>query len=116
MPKNIENNLLILWTSNNKETAINMVFMYAENSKIKDWWKDITLLIWGSSSKLVSDDKDIQAYIESLKLAGVRIIACKQCAEDYNIVKELEKQNIEVFYTGEFLSDWLKSNKKIITI
>jgi hypothetical protein len=108
--------LLILWTSNNKETAINMVFMYAENSMLKKWWKEVTLLIWGSSSKLVSDDQEIQNYIKSLQMNNVRIIACKQCAENYDIVQQLEKQNIEVFYTGEFLSNWLKSGKKIITI
>ncbi len=113
---NADNKLLILWTSNNKETAIHMVFMYAENSKIKDWWKEVTLLIWGSSSKLVSEDKDIQNYLQSLQREGVRIISCKQCAENFNIVEKLEEQNIEVFYTGEFLSDWLKSNKKLIII
>lgn len=116
LTNNTDDKLLILWTSNNKETAINMVFMYAENSKIKGWWKEVILLIWGSSSKLVSENKDIQNYIESLQQEGIRIIACKQCAENYNIVEKLEKQNIEVFYTGEFLSNWLKSNKKIITI
>jgi hypothetical protein len=116
MNENNYNKLLILWTSNDKESAINMVFMYAENSMIKGWWEEVTLLIWGSSSKLVSEDEEVQNSIKSLQKEGVRIIACRQCAENYNIVEKLEKQDIEVFYTGEFLSDWLKSNKKIITI
>ena len=116
MNKKSDEELLILWTNNNKETAINMVFMYAENSILKSWWKKVTLLIWGSSSKLASEDKDIQNYIKSLQQKGVGIIACRQCAENYNIVEKLENQNIEVFYTGEFLSNWLREDKKIITI
>jgi hypothetical protein len=116
MSENDQDKLLILWTSNNKETAINMVFMYAENSMIKRWWEEVILLIWGSSSKLVSADKEVQDYIQSMQKEGVRIIACRQCAENFNVVEKLEKQNIEVFYTGEFLSDWLKLNNKIITI
>jgi hypothetical protein len=108
--------LLVLWTSKDKTTAINMVFMYAENSKIKGWWKDITLLIWGASAKLVSDDKEIRYSIKSLQQVDVKIIACKQCAEQLNIVEVLENIGIEVFYTGEFITNWIKSNKKIITI
>jgi len=109
-------NLLILWTTDNKDTALHMVFMYAENAKINGWWKDITLLIWGASSNLVTRDKDIQNYIDILHKSGVRIIACQQCAENLNVVEILKKHKIEVFYTGRFLSDWLKSDLKILTI
>jgi hypothetical protein len=108
--------ILILWASDNKDSAINMVFMYAENSKIKGWWDDVCLLIWGASSKLVSEDKVIQEHIKVLLKRGVRVIACKKCAENCGVVEQLERQNIEVFYTGQFLSDWLQSDHKVITI
>ena len=108
--------ILILWASDNKDSAMNMVFMYAENSKINGWWDDVCLLIWSASPKLVCEDKDIHAYIEVLLTRGVRIIACKKCAENLGIVEQLERQNNEVFYTGQFLSDWLKSDDKVITI
>ena len=108
--------LLILWTNDNIGTALNMVLMYAENAKIKGWWENVTLLIWGSSSKLVSENTEIQNSIHSLQNEGVRIIACKQCTENYHIVENLEKQGIEVFYTGEFLTEWIKQDKKLITI
>lgn len=116
MPENNHDKLLILWTSSNKETTLNMVFMFAKNSKKKGWWNEVILLIWGASSKLVAKDEEIQKYIKLLQKEGIRTIACKQCAENYNIVEGLEKQNIEVFYTGEFLSNWLKLDNKIITI
>lgn len=108
--------LLILWTTNNVGTSVNMILMYAENAKIQGWWSDVTVLIWGSSSKLVSEDQEIQKHIQVLLQNNVRVVACKQCAENYDILNQLEGQGIEVFYTGQFLTDWIKSGKKLITI
>ena len=116
MPINENKELLILWTNDNLGTALNMVLMYAENAKVKGWWENVTLLIWGSSSKLVSENSEIQNYIQNLLKEKVRVIACKQCAENYTIVENLVKQRIEVFYTGIFLTEWLKEGKKLITI
>jgi hypothetical protein len=116
MPIHGNQELLILWTNDNIGTAFNMVLMYAENAKIQGWWENVTLLVWGSSSKLVSENSEIQNYIQILLKEKVRVIACKQCAENYNIVENLEKQGIEVFYTGQFLTEWIKEEKKLITI
>jgi len=111
-----ENSLLILWTQESKEVAEKMVFMYAINSKKENWWKEVTLLLWGPSSKITAQDKDITKQIEELISNGVRVIACKQCADSYGIANILSEIGIEVFYTGIFLTEWIKSGKKIITI
>ena len=120
-----EGKLLVLWTNADKETAIQMVFMYTKNAKIKLWWEEVTLLIWGAPTRLVAEDEEIQAYIRELQQAGVRTIACKKCAENIGVVEALEAQqmehakgqpSIEVFYTGVFLTDWLKSDKALLTV
>jgi len=116
MPNDINQELLILWTNDNIGTSLNMVLMYAENAKIKGWWENVTLLIWGSPAKLVSENQEIQNYIQAILREKVRVIACKQCAENYGVVEKLEKQGIEVFYTGQYLTDWIKEDKKLITI
>jgi len=113
---NDDNDLLILWTTGDRETAVNMVFMYARNSKINRWWKNVTVLIWGASTKAAAGDRRIRQQIASLKNQGVRVMACKKCAENVDVVEELEKQGVEVFYSGRFLTDWLKSGKKLLTI
>jgi hypothetical protein len=46
----------------------------------------------------------------------VRVIACRKCAENLYVVEELEKLGVEVFYTGEFLTNWLKSGERVLTI
>jgi microcompartment protein CcmK/EutM len=64
--------LLILWTTGDKDVALNMVLMYAINSKLKGWWDEVVLLVWGSSSRLASQDKEVQSQIASALKAGVR--------------------------------------------
>jgi hypothetical protein len=108
--------LLIVWTTGDKDVALNMVFMYTINSKLHDWWKDVVLLIWGSSTMLSARDKEIQERIAAAQKEGVRVIACKRCAENLHVVQELERLGIEVFYTGQFLTDWLKSGERILTV
>jgi len=107
--------LLILWTSNEIDIALNMVFMYAKNSKLKEWWDEVTVLVWGPSAFLLASDTELQLSLQGLKNAGVKILACRECAENYGVEEKLEKLGIEVFYTGRLLSDWLQSDKKVLT-
>ncbi len=51
----------IIWTSGDRDVAIKMVFMYAKNAKLKGWWNDVTMVIWGPSAKLLSQDKNFKS-------------------------------------------------------
>ena len=42
--------LYVIWTSRDREVALKMVFMYTGNSKLKGWWKDVLLIVWGPSA------------------------------------------------------------------
>jgi hypothetical protein len=106
--------LVVVWTSADREVALNMVFMYISNSRKYGWWKDITLVVWGPSAKLLSKDKELQAYIASMKAAGVDLKACKSCADNYGVSSELEKMGITVKYMGE-LTDYLKEGRHVLT-
>lgn len=110
------NTLLVLWTTAEPDTAINMVLMYAYNAKVNGWWQDLTLLIWGSSPRLLCADGLVKEKVAEIRDIGVRVIACKKCAENLGLVDKIEAMGIEVFYTGEFLTDWLKSGAPMITI
>ena len=108
--------LLVLWANGDKQTSLHMVFMYSINSRLKGWWDEVVLLLWGSPSQLTATDADVQAEIARAKAAGVRVIACKKCAENLGVVEQLEQQGIEVFYTGQFLTDWLKSGDRVLSV
>ncbi len=115
MKPEVIDELLVVWTCTEKETVENMVFLYTLNSRLKEWWGSVTLLIWGASARMASEDTSIQEQLALMNEAGIRVIACKKCAENLGVAEKLKALGIEVFYTGEFLTDWIKSGKKVLT-
>ncbi len=95
-----------------------MAFMYAFNSKRFKWgWKNVTLVVWGSSSKLLAEDKELQEYLSRLKEAGVKLLACKKCSDMYGVSDALRRLGLEVKYMGKPLTDYLRNdNHRVITI
>ncbi len=110
-----DDHLLIVWTSGDPDVAHKMVFMYALNAQKNGWWEQVTLLVWGPSAKLSSEDMDIQASLKKMKDQRVELLACKGCADQYGISSILEELEIEVKYTGTYLTDFIKSGKKVIS-
>ncbi|MFC1877673.1 DsrE family protein [Thermodesulfobacteriota bacterium] len=108
--------LYVLWTNDNIITAEKMVFLYTTNSLIQKWWEKVTLIIWGSTAKLVSENKNIQKMIKGALDAGVHITACKACADQLGVTEILEKMGIEVKYWGAPLTEILKNNEQLLTI
>ncbi|UWG48516.1 DsrE/DsrF-like family [Halanaeroarchaeum sp. HSR-CO] len=109
-----QSELVVLWTSGDKEVAENMVFMYTLNSAVNDWWEDVRLLVWGASTGLLRDDRDLQYWIDQLHDAGVHVEACKSCAENYGAVEALEDLDIEVYYIGETLTTYFKDDDRYV--
>jgi len=108
--------LNILWTTDNKDTIFNMLTMYATNSKKRDWWDQVNVIIWGASAKLAGNDAQVQAEILEMIKAGVTVEACKDCADKYSATETLEKLGVKVQYMGLPLTEYLKNGEKLITI
>lgn len=109
------NELLVVWTSGDPDVAVRMVFMYTANAKKHGWWEDVTMLVWGPSQKLLTESEVLKEKLVEMLDAGVRVVACKACADSYPVSEQLEDLGVEVFYTGEFLTDWIKSDGAVIT-
>jgi len=107
--------LTVLWTTSDREVALSMVFMYTLNAKLKGWWQHVTLIVWGPSSKLLSVDTELQEYVASMKDAGIRLLACRRCAEMFGVADRLEALGLEVKYMGEPLTELLKRNTTLLT-
>lgn len=103
-----DDKLVVVWTSGDRDVAIKMVFMYTYNAKKNGWWKDVTLLVWGPSSKLLSEDKEIQDYVKKMKEEGVYVMACKACADMYGVADKLTELGITVKYAGVDLTNFIK--------
>jgi hypothetical protein len=107
--------LLVVWTSGDRDVALNMVFMYTYNAKKQDWWENIRFLIWGPSSKLLSEDKELQQEIQKMKEVGIELLACKACADRYGVSEALQGMGIEVKYMGVGLTEMLKGRWTTLT-
>jgi len=92
--------LYILWASGEKFTFDEMVFMYALNSLKHQWWKEVTLIIWGASAMLAGKDFVVQQKIK----------------DNLSLSESFEKMGIEVKYWGTPLTRILRSDAKLITI
>jgi hypothetical protein len=107
--------LLIVWTSGDRDAALKMVFMYAGNAKRYGWWEEVNLLVWGPSQKLLTEDEALQDRLVEMMELGVQVGACKACADSYPVTEKLEELGVEVFYAGEFLTNWIKSGRPVVT-
>lgn len=108
--------LNILWVNDDPNVAHTMVFMYATNAKLKGWWDEVDVIIWGPTAKLVAENAGVQERIKLAQHAGVNVLACISCASQFGVVKELQELNLEVKAMGEPLTELLKNDEKIITI
>ena len=102
--------LAVLWTRGEKEFAEEMAFMYTLNAATQDWWEEVTLIIWGSSTPLIASDEDLQETLREMQEAGIDVKACRACAEDFGVADDLEAMDVEVRYMGEPLTDHLKDD------
>lgn len=110
------NTLHILWTNADLDTSRLMVMMYAKNSILRNWWENVTVIVWGATARLAAENPDIQEEIKAAQQAGVKFSACIACARELGVVDKLEALGIEVISWGPPLTALLKNNERLITI
>ncbi len=112
----MDEELHILWTSDNIVTAQKMVLLYAHNALKREWWKRVTVIVWGAATALVATNAEIRTTISEMIADGVRFSACKACSDQLDATVALEELGIEVKYWGSDLTALLKSGAKLLTI
>jgi hypothetical protein len=110
-----KNRLAVVWTSGDAEVAHKMCLMYTHAAKNAKWFDDVTLIVWGPSSRLLAGDKELQAKIKSMIASGVVVQGCVVCADMYGVADDLRALGIEVKGMGSPLSNLLKSDWKVMT-
>lgn len=115
MKSDLHNSLVIVWSSQDPDVALNMVFMYCKNSMLKGWWGTVRMVVWGPSAKLLSEDLKLQTELVEMKKVGVEMLACKACADRYGVSEKLEELGCQVIYMGEPLTRYLKEGCMVLT-
>jgi hypothetical protein len=59
--------LIVIWVTRDVEAAMNMAFMYARNSKVRGWWEEVDLVIWGPSAQVTVENAMIQEELKVMQ-------------------------------------------------
>ncbi|MFV0497309.1 MAG: DsrE family protein [Candidatus Fimivivens sp.] len=108
--------LAIVWISVDKRAAIDMALLYARDSLINGWWKQVELILWGPSVQSAAESKDVQGELELLQGLGIPIRVCMACAVRYGVANQLMALGYEVKGMGEHLTELLAGNEPVMLI
>jgi len=114
-PEPAADKLVVVWTSGDPYVAERVAFMYTHNAKTQGWFKDVTLIVWGPSAKLISENLKLQEKVRAMQKDGVIVEACIACANSYGVTEDLKKLGYDVKGMGKPLTDYLKSGAKVLT-
>jgi hypothetical protein len=116
MQANEPDKLVVLWTSDDPLLAERMALMYTHAAKTAGWFSEVTLIIWGPSAKLVSENLKIQEKLLAMQKDGIIIEGCVVCSNAYGVTEELKKLGFDIKGMGKPLTDYLKSEAKVLTL
>jgi hypothetical protein len=111
----VPDKLVIVWTSGDPYVAERVALMYTHAAKTSNWFEQVTLVIWGPSAKLISENSKLQEKVKAMQNDGVIIEACIACANAYNVTEDLRRLGYNVKGMGKPLTDYLKSGAKVLT-
>ncbi len=100
-------NLLIVISTNDVDTILKFPLLYGGVSLPRGYWERVHVMFWGSSILPTKENEQIKL----MQADGVEFSSCIVCAEEYNVVDELEDMGIVCNHTGILLTEALKDDK-----
>lgn len=107
--------LVVVWSSDDPNVAEKVAFMYTHAAKKNQWFDEVNLIVWGPSAKLISENIELQKKVKAMQKDGVITEACLSCANLYGVADDLKKLGFDVKGMGVPLTEYLKSDAKILT-
>ncbi|MFA5215951.1 DsrE family protein [Sulfuricurvum sp.] len=107
--------LLIVWSSGEIEVAKKLVLLYGSVILERGYWDEAHLMVWGPSAKLLAENAELQTMVAKVIESGVKASVCVVCSDDYGVTEQLRSLGIEPTHTGEFLTQALKNDWKVVT-
>ncbi|MCK4749057.1 MAG: DsrE family protein [Bacteroidales bacterium] len=107
--------LAVLWVSGDRDVAEKSCLMYTHAAKRNGWFDEVVLIVWGSSSRLLAEDAELQEKVKAMKRDGVIMEACIACANMLGVTEDLESLGIDVKGMGVPLTEYLKEGYHVLT-
>jgi len=109
------NKLVLVWSSDDPMVAERVALMFPHAAQKNHWFSEATLVVWGPSAKLITNDATLQKKIHDMQADGVKVEACIACASAYGVVEKLKALNYNVLPMGEPLRNYLKRGYQVLT-
>lgn len=107
--------LAVLWVSGDRDVAEKSCLMYTHAAKRNGWFDEVVLIVWGSSSRLLAEDKALQEKVKAMKKDGVILEACIACSDGLGVTEDLKALGIDVKGMGVPLTSYLKNGYHVLT-
>lgn len=107
--------LVVLWSSGDPDVAEKACLMYAHAAKKYKWFKEVILIVWGPSEKLLAENTSLKEKVATMQKDGVIVEACVACANMYGVASELKVCKVDVKGMGVPLSRYLKRDYKMVS-
>jgi len=107
--------LVVLWSDGDPEVAEKACLMYAGAAKKYGWFKEVILIVWGPSEKLLAENSKLKDKIATMKKDGVIVEACVACSNMYGVTNDLKSCEVDVKGMGVPLTRYLKRGYKIVS-
>jgi hypothetical protein len=107
--------LVVLWSSGDPEVAEKACLMFAHAAKRNDWFKEVILIVWGPSEKLLTENTKLKEKVALMKKDGVIVEACIACSNMYGVTNDLKVCEVDVKGMGAPLTRYLKRGYKILS-
>lgn len=107
--------LVVLWSSGDPEVAEKACLMYTHAAKKNNWFKEVILIVWGPSEKLLAENSALKEKVSAMKKDGVIVEACIACSNMYGVTNELKVCEVDVKGMGVPLTRYLKRGYKIVS-
>jgi hypothetical protein len=107
--------LVVLWSSGDPEVAEKACLMYTNAAKKYGWFKEVILIVWGPSEKLLAENSMLKEKVASMRKEGVIVEACVACSNMYGVTDELKVCEVDVKGMGVPLTHYLKRGYRIVS-
>jgi hypothetical protein len=107
--------LVVLWSSGDPEVAEKACLMYASAAKKRNWFKEVILVVWGPSERLLAENQILKDKVAAMKKDGVIVEACVACSNMYDVTNQLKVCEVDVKGMGVPLTTYLKRGYKIVS-
>ena len=107
--------LVVLWVSGDPDVAEKSCLMYTHAAKRNNWFDEVVLIVWGSSSRLLAENEALQEKVKAMIKDGVILEACIACSNMFGVTEELQALGIDVKGMGVPLTSYLKSGSHVLS-